>query len=222
MRRISDWKTRSIDPVAAAREVANTAATGTRTDDYEILAADAYGRYEETLRACGAVDFDDLLLLPVRLLESDDDVRRDVWRRWHYVMVDEYQDTNRVQLHMTRLLAGARRNVCVVGDDDQSIYAFRGADVGNILEFDRHFENAAVVKLEQNYRSTQRILDAANAVIAGSARRHEKRLHTENAVGDLIDAYEHADENAEAELIASAISLRHFRERRAWRDFDVV
>ena len=222
LRRISDWKTRSVDPIAAAREVADTQATGTRADDYEVLAADAYVRYEETLRACGAVDFDDLLLLPVRLLESDDEVRRDVWRRWHYVMVDEYQDTNAVQLHMTRLLAGARRNVCVVGDDDQSIYAFRGADVGNILEFDRHFENAAVVKLEQNYRSTQRILEAANAVIAGNARRHEKRLRTENAIGDLIDVYEHGDENAEAELIASAISLRHFRERRPWREFAIL
>ncbi|HEX6587375.1 MAG TPA: UvrD-helicase domain-containing protein [Longimicrobiales bacterium] len=222
MRRISEWKTRSIDPVAAAREVADAIATGTRADDYEVLAADAYARYEETLRACGAVDFDDLLLLPVRLLENDDEVRRDVWRRWHYVMVDEYQDTNGVQLHMTRLLAGARRNVCVVGDDDQSIYAFRGADVGNILAFDRHFENAAIVKLEQNYRSTQRILDAANAVIAGNAHRHEKRLRTDNAVGDLIDVYEHADDNAEAELVASALSLRHFRERRPWREFAVL
>ena len=222
MRRISDWKTRSIGPEAATREVADTVATGTRADDYDVLAADAYGRYEETLRACGAVDFDDLLLLPVRLLEQDDDVRRDVWRRWHYVMVDEYQDTNGVQLHMTRLLAGARRNVCVVGDDDQSIYAFRGADVGNILAFDRHFESAAVVKLEQNYRSTGRILEAANVVIAGNAKRHDKTLRTENPYGDAIDVYEHADENAEAELIASAISLRHFRERRQWSEFAVL
>src|SRR5690606_19767026 len=105
-----------------------------RADDYAVLAADAYPRYEEVLRAAGAVDFDDLLLLPVQLLEMHEDARVQLWKRWHYVMVDEYQDTNAVQLDMARLLAGARRNLCVVGDDDQSIYAFRGADVGNILE----------------------------------------------------------------------------------------
>ncbi len=220
--RISRWKTRRVSPAEAEREVATEVGVGTRADDYAVLAAQAYGRYEETLRACGAVDFDDLLLLPVKLLEEDEDVRRDVWRRWRYLMVDEYQDTNAVQLHMTRLLAGARRNVCVVGDDDQSIYAFRGADLGNILDFERHFEGTAVVSLEQNYRSTERILEVANAVIAGNPHRHPKRLHTENPSGEPVELYEHDDEAAEAELVAARISVRRFRERMRWSDFAVL
>jgi len=219
---ISHWKTRRVTPDEARDEVAEQGGAGTRADEYAVLAADAYGRYEDTLRACGAVDFDDLLLLPVKLLEQDEEVRRDVWRRWHYLMVDEYQDTNAVQLHMTRLLAGARRNVCVVGDDDQSIYAFRGADVGNILEFEHHFEGTAVIRLEQNYRSTKRILEVANAVISGNPHRHPKRLRTDNPIGAPVLLYEHADDAAEAERVAAEISVRRFRERRAWRDFAVL
>jgi DNA helicase II / ATP-dependent DNA helicase PcrA len=134
-----------------------------RADDYAVLAADVYPRYEASLRAAGACDFDDLLLLPVKLLREHEEARGAAWRRWHYLMVDEYQDTNGAQLEMARLLAGPRKNLCVVGDDDQSIYAWRGADVRNILDFERHFAGAAVVVLEENYRSTQRILDAANA-----------------------------------------------------------
>src|SRR5690606_37707921 len=182
----------------------------------------AYGRYEETLRAAGAVDFDDLLLLPVRLLEEDEEVRRDLWRRWHYLMIDEYQDTNPVQLDLARLLAGQRRNLCVVGDDDQSIYAFRGADLGNILEFERHFPGARVIKLEQNYRSTRRILAAANAVIAGNAHRHAKRLHTENPIGAPIDFWEHDDEEAEAEAIANESAMRRFTQKRKCGDFAIL
>ncbi|HEX7120620.1 MAG TPA: UvrD-helicase domain-containing protein [Longimicrobiales bacterium] len=222
LRRISDWKSRRVSPEAAAREVAEARTRGGRADDYAILSAHAYGRYEEVLRAAGAVDFDDLLLLPVRLLEEDDEARRDLWRRWHYLMIDEYQDTNAVQLDMARLLAGPRRNLCVVGDDDQSIYAFRGADVGNILEFERHFPGARVITLEQNYRSTRRILAAANAVIAGNAHRHPKQLRTENAIGAPIDYYEHADEEAEAETIAKELSVRRFTQKAKWGDFAVL
>ena len=222
LQRISDWKSKGVTPAAARARVAEEAATGTRADDYAVLAADAYPRYEEVLRAAGAVDFDDLLLLPVRLLESDEDVRRDAWSRWHYLMIDEYQDTNGVQLTFARMLAGTRRNLCVVGDDDQSIYAFRGADVGNILEFERHFPGAAVVKLEQNYRSTRRILAAANAVIAGNARRHSKTLRTENSVGAALDLYEHEDEYAEAELVAREILTRRFTQKVAWEEIAVL
>ncbi|MBX6365546.1 MAG: UvrD-helicase domain-containing protein [Gemmatimonadetes bacterium] len=221
-RRISDWKSRRVDPVTAKREVAAGITRGNRADAYAVLAADAYAKYEEVLRASGAVDFDDLLLLPVRLLSEDEEVRRAVWKRWHYVMVDEYQDTNAVQFEMARLLAGSRRNLCVVGDDDQSIYAFRGADVGNILEFERHFPGAAVVKLEQNYRSTQRILEAANAVIAGNARRHPKRLRTDNGPGAPIDYCEYADERAEAEGVAREIQTRRLTHKLAWGDFAVL
>jgi len=222
LRRISDWKNRRISPEQAMREVASAPTRGNRADDYAILAAQAYGRYEETLRAAGAVDFDDLLLLPVRLLEEDEEVRHDLWRRWHYLMIDEYQDTNPVQLDLARLLAGPRRNLCVVGDDDQAIYAFRGADVNNILEFERHFPGARVIKLEQNYRSTRRILAAANAVIAGNARRHAKQLHTENPIGAPIDLWEHEDEEAEAEAIANEIATRRLTQKRKWGDFAIL
>src|SRR5690606_33142628 len=222
LRQISDWKTRGLAPVDAVKQVAAEQARGNRSDDYAVLSADAYPRYEETLRACGAVDFDDLLLLSVMLLRQHEDVRQALWKRWHYFMIDEYQDTNAVQLEMARLLAGPRRNLCVVGDDDQSIYAFRGADVGNILEFERHFPGAKVVKLEQNYRSTRRILAAANAVIQGNPHRHPKQLRTENAIGAPIDYYEHADDEAEAETIAKEISVRRFTQKLDWGDFAVL
>jgi hypothetical protein len=141
-----------------------------------------------------------------------------VWRRWKYVMIDEYQDTNGVQLDMARHLAGARRNLCVVGDDDQSIYAFRGADVRNILEFERHFPGAKVIHLVQNYRSTKRILAAANAVIAGNPHRHAKKvLRTDNPIGEPIDLYEHEDDALEAETVAREIALRRYRYGTKWK-----
>jgi DNA helicase-2/ATP-dependent DNA helicase PcrA len=222
LRRISDWKTRGLGPEQARRQVMDEAATGTRADDYAVLSADAYGKYQDVLRACGAVDFDDLLLLPVALLEADEEARRALWRRWRYVMIDEYQDTNGVQLDMARHLAGARRNLCVVGDDDQSIYAFRGADVRNILDFERHFPGAEVVHLVQNYRSTKRILAAANAIIAANPHRHEKTLRTENPIGPPIDIYEHEDETLEAETVAKEISLRRYRNGTRWSDYAVL
>jgi superfamily I DNA/RNA helicase len=222
MRQISDWKTRGLTPGAAVKLVASQATRGNRSDDYAVLAADAYPRYEETLRACGAVDFDDLLLLTVRLLRDDEGVRQALWKRWHYFMIDEYQDTNAVQLEMARLLAGPRRNLCVVGDDDQSIYAFRGADVGNILEFERHFPGAAVIKLEQNYRSTQRILAVANAVISGNVHRHAKKLHTSNAVGAALDLWTYEHDVAEAEGVAREIQVRRMTRKMRWEDFAVL
>jgi superfamily I DNA/RNA helicase len=222
MRQISDWKTRGAGPADAVKHVAAQQATGNRSDDYAVLCADAYGRYEETLCACGAVDFDDLLLLTVKLLRAEEEVRQALWKRWHYFMIDEYQDTNAVQLEMARVLAGPRRNLCVVGDDDQSIYAFRGADVGNILEFERHFPGAAVIKLEQNYRSTQRILAAANAVISSNAQRHAKKLHTSNALGAPLDLYAHETEQAEAETVAREIQVRRMTRKMRWEDFAVL
>jgi superfamily I DNA/RNA helicase len=222
MRQISDWKTRGVDPVGARQLVAAQRTKGTHADDYAVLGVDAYPRYEETLRACGAVDFDDLLLLTVRLLRDHEEVRQALWKRWHYFMIDEYQDTNAVQLEMSRLLAGQRRNLCVVGDDDQSIYAFRGADVGNILEFERHFPGAKVIKLEQNYRSTQRILAAANAVIAGNRHRHEKKLHTSNGIGAPLDLWTHENDTAEAEAVAREIQVRRMTRKLRWEEFAVL
>ncbi|HEX6064817.1 MAG TPA: UvrD-helicase domain-containing protein, partial [Longimicrobiales bacterium] len=222
MRQITAWKNHRIDPAQAVQLVQAADATGTRADDYAVLAADAYPKYEEILRACGAVDFDDLLLWPLRLLTDHEEVRRAVWKRWHYVMIDEYQDTNAVQLELARLLAGTRRNLCVVGDDDQSIYAFRGAEVGNILEFERHFPGARVVRLEENYRSTRRIIAAANAVIAANPLRHDKRLRTSNPVGPEIEYFENDDESVEAELVAREIATRRLTQKLKWGDFAVL
>jgi superfamily I DNA/RNA helicase len=137
-------------------------------------------------------------------------------------MIDEYQDTNGVQLELARLLAGTRRNLCVVGDDDQSIYAFRGAEVGNILEFERHFPGAKVVRLEENYRSTRRIIAAANAVIAGNPLRHDKRLRTSNPIGADIEYFENDDESIEAELVAREIATRRLAQKLKWGDFAVL
>jgi DNA helicase-2/ATP-dependent DNA helicase PcrA len=225
---ISDWKNRMVGPAEAAREVAEGRMRYNRKDDYAVLAADVYPRYEETLRAAGATDFDDLLVLTVQLLRDSIQVREKYWERWEYLMIDEYQDTNGAQLEMARLLAGPRKNLCVVGDDDQSIYAWRGADVRNILDFERHFPGARVVILEENYRSTQRILDAANGVIAHNASRKAKRLRTSNGPGPKLDYWEfvadaaHSAEEQEAEMVAREIGLRRFHEKLNWGDFAVL
>jgi DNA helicase-2/ATP-dependent DNA helicase PcrA len=159
-------------------------------------------RYEKALREAGALDFDDLLLQAVRLFEEAPDVLLRYQRRWRYVHVDEYQDTNRPQYLWVKALAARHGNLCVVGDDDQSIYAWRGADVTNILEFERDWPAATVVKLERNYRSTQLILDAAHAVVSRNPSRTEKRLWTEREGGAPISLFEAYDEEEEAEWIA--------------------
>jgi len=225
---ISDWKNRLIGPEEARRAVLLEDAEGTREDEYAVAAVDVYPRYEASLRAAGACDFDDLLLLPVHLMRDHAEVREALWRRWQYVMVDEYQDTNGAQLEMARLLAGPRKNLCVVGDDDQSIYAWRGADLRNILDFERHFPGAEVVVLETNYRSTARILDAANAVISLNPDRKEKRMRTGNAPGPKLDYWEFLGEpgrpaeRQEAEMVAREIGVRRFHEKLAWSDFAVL
>jgi superfamily I DNA/RNA helicase len=225
---ISSWKNRLVDPEAARLEVASGRIRDSRVDDYAVLAADVFPRYEQALRAAGACDFDDLLLLPVRLLQGHPEVREALWRRWQYLMVDEYQDTNSAQLEMARLLAGPRRNLCVVGDDDQSIYAWRGADLRNILDFERSFPGARVVILEENYRSTRRILDAANAVIANNAARKPKRMRTANGPGPKIDYWEFDEaegrtaEEREAEMVAREIGVRRYHEQLQWSDFAVL
>jgi DNA helicase-2/ATP-dependent DNA helicase PcrA len=225
---ISDWKNRLVTPEQARAEVAMGPVKGNRNDDYAVLAVDVYPRYQQTMLAAGACDFDDLLLLPVKLLRDHPEVREGYWKRWHYLMIDEYQDTNGAQLEMARLLCGPRKNLCVVGDDDQSIYAWRGADVRNILDFERHFPGARVVVLEENYRSTQRILDAANGVIANNTARKEKRLRTGNGPGPKLDYYEFVDDGAksaeeqEAEMVAKEITIRRLVENVQWSDFAVL
>ena len=161
--------------------------------------AEVYREYQEALKKNNALDFDDLIVKTVELFQSDPEVLAYYQERFQYIMVDEYQDTNTAQFQLIRLLAGKYKNLCVVGDDDQSIYKFRGANIYNILNFEKHFPDAVTIKLEQNYRSTQNILDAANHVIANNVGRKAKSLWTANDVGEKIDfeqfdtAYDEAD-----------------------------
>ena len=167
--------------------------------------AKAYQKYQTRLKENNALDFDDILCVTVRLLQEHEDIRTYYQRKFRYVLVDEYQDTNHVQYLLTSLLAGGHENICVVGDDDQSIYRFRGATIANILSFEQQYRGARVIRLEQNYRSTQSILNAANSVIAHNLGRKGKRLWTANGVGDPITVYEAYDESAEANYVANRI-----------------
>lgn len=165
-----------------------------------------YKEYEEVLRKSNALDFDDLLLKTVELFTRCPDVLESYQERFKYIMVDEYQDTNTVQFELVRLLANKYRNICVVGDDDQSIYKFRGANIRNILDFEEHYPDAKVVRLEQNYRSTQIILDVANAVIKNNSGRKEKSLWTEKSDGERVHLRQFETGYEEAEFIAAEIS----------------
>ena len=170
--------------------------------------AQVYREYQQALRQNNALDFDDLIMKTVELFRLDKEVLASYQERFRYIMVDEYQDTNTAQFELIRLLASKYKNLCVVGDDDQSIYKFRGANIYNILHFEKHFPDACVIKLEQNYRSTQNILDAANHVIANNIGRKEKRLWTANGAGERI-AFEQLDSgDEEADYIARDIARR--------------
>lgn len=179
------------------------------SDFYEQKVADVYALYQEKLRENNAVDFDDLLLLAVRLLQENEEVREKYQSRFQYILVDEYQDTNHAQYALTKILAARWRNICVVGDADQSIYAWRGADIRNIIDFTRDYPDAASIKLEQNYRSTKTILHAANAVIDNNESRPKKTLWTENPTGNKIIHYQAQTEHDEADYIAGVIYNRH-------------
>lgn len=179
------------------------------SDFYEQKVADVYALYQEKLRENNAVDFDDLLFLAVRLLQENEEVREKYQFRFQYILVDEYQDTNHAQYALTKILAARWRNICVVGDADQSIYAWRGADIRNIIDFTRDYPDAASIKLEQNYRSTKTILHAANAVIDNNESRPKKTLWTENPTGNKIIHYQAQTEHDEADYIAGVIYNRH-------------
>ena len=188
---ISSAKDELMDPVAFELSAAG--------DYNRQRQAKVYREYQAALKKNNALDFDDLIMKTVELFRADAEVLDYYQERFRYIMVDEYQDTNTAQFELIRTLASKYQNLCVVGDDDQSIYKFRGANIYNILNFEKHFPNARVIKLEQNYRSTQTILDAANGVIKNNEGRKEKALWTENGTGDKIDfeqfdtAYEEAD-----------------------------
>ena len=184
--------------------------------------AEVYNLYEKKLQSANALDFDDLLMVTVRLLEVNDEVRERYQNKFKYILIDEYQDTNRVQYMMAKILAAKYRNLCVVGDADQSIYAWRGADIRNILDFEKDYPDAVTIKLEQNYRSTKVILDAANAVIDNNTGRKPKSLWTENPQGEAISAYLAYDEKDEARFIADTIYKMNLVYRRPYGEAAVL
>lgn len=196
----------------------------THTGSYqEEKTGEIYQEYQRQLRANNALDFDDLLMKTVELFNAHGEILKNYQERFRYIMVDEYQDTNRAQFEIVRRLAAGHRNLCVVGDDDQSIYKFRGADIRNILDFEKVYRDAFVVRLEQNYRSTQNILDAANAVIANNENRKSKRLWTDRGSGTKIHFHEFPDGRGEAAFIADDID-RCIRKdpKLSYKDFAVL
>jgi len=201
LERISFAKNHGLTPAQLASDAAR------RNDALGITASKVYEAYEKILRKAGALDFDDLLLRAVQVLKEFPEARAAWQNRFRYIHVDEYQDTNRVQYDLLRLLVGESRNLCVVGDEDQSIYRWRGADVGNILRFDEDYPGARVVRLEENYRSTQIILDAAAGVVSNNKRRLGKNLKTTRASGSNLGFFEARDSKAEAEYVADRIRI---------------
>jgi len=209
---ISGAKNDGIGPIDFAEQA---------TQSYERKVAEVFTEYQARLQKAGAMDFDDLLGKAVQLFQRNPDVLETWQRRFEHVLVDEYQDTNQVQNELVLLLAGEHRNVCVVGDADQSIYRFRKADIRNILEFERAFPDATVIVLEQNYRSTQTVLDAANAVIANNLGRKPKNLWTENGGGEKIVRYFADDETDEARWVVSELTRLHDAEHYRWGEIAI-
>ncbi len=209
--RISLWKNALVGPDDAQPE-----------NDLEAAAARAYADYERTLKAYQAVDFDDLIRLPVQLLEKDEEVARRWRSRIWYLLVDEYQDTNRCQNRLMRLLTGERAAFTAVGDDDQSIYAWRGADIENLRQLQANYPRLKVIKLEQNYRSTTRILKAANSVIGRNPKLFEKKLWSDKGHGDAIRVMACRDGEHEAEWVVTRLMAHKFESRGKWRDYAIL
>jgi len=210
---ISNAKNQLLDPEQFAKRA---------YDFWEKQVAKVFTKYQEKLAANNAFDFDDLILECVKLFQSEPDVLKKYQERFVHIMVDEYQDTNHAQYLLVRLLADRYRNICVVGDDDQSIYHWRGADIRNILEFERDYPEAKVIKLERNYRSTRSILECANAVVSRNVSRKPKRLWTDRGPGSAIFWYRATDEKDEARYVISTIEELIISERRNYRDFAVL
>ncbi len=196
---ISHYKNQLIEPSRAAQQAQTL---------FEQVAAETYRDYQARLRSQNSLDFDDLIMKTVELLSNDPQVVAYYQAKFQYVFVDEYQDTNRSQYRLVQLLSGRYQNLCVVGDSDQSIYRWRGADISNILSFEKDYPSATVIMLEQNYRSTQMILKAANGVIENNTNRPEKKLWTDNDPGELVHLYRALDERDEANYIVSEIHRR--------------
>lgn len=211
--RISNAKNALQDAAAFARQSG---------DFYEQKVADIYSRYEQKLQLNNALDFDDLLMLSIKLLQENKEVREKYQDRFDYLLVDEYQDTNHAQYLLTKFLAAKHRNICVVGDADQSIYGWRGADIQNILDFEKDYPDAKVIKLEQNYRSTQIILDAANAVIENNTGRKPKNLWTENKSGADIIYFQAVDERDEARFVIEQLQNLQRTENKKLGDMAIL
>lgn len=192
------------------------------SDNRMSKVADIYALYQDRLKRNSALDFDDLIFKAVELLKSNEEVLDYYRSRFKYIMVDEYQDTSKAQYELIKLLAKEHQNICVVGDDDQSIYGWRGADIRNILEFEKDYENVHVVKLEQNYRSTQVILDAANTVISNNIERKRKKLWSEKKEGELIKIQLAENEVEEADFIADTIAQISTKQSRPYKDFAIL
>ncbi len=219
---ISD-KSKKPDPYAILSLISrwrNSSTDTLKTDDPDMaaLAKRLVSDYRQTLKASNAVDFDDLILLVLQLFGDHPTALEECRARYRYIMVDEYQDTNGSQFDLVHSLAKEHRNFCVVGDDDQSIYGWRGAEVANLLELEKYFPEVLVVKLEQNYRSTNAILNAANAVIKNNADRREKRLWSDKGRGDPITLWEFRDDEEEAQAIVEELNYNRRIKKVKWRD----
>ena len=210
---ISSAKDKLITPAAFEEESAG--------DYRKVTLAKIYKEYQTRLKEANALDFDDIIMLTVQLFESQPDVLDHYRNLYKYIMVDEYQDTNTAQYRLVSLLSEKSGNLCVVGDDDQSIYRFRGATIENILSFEQQFEGCHVIRLEQNYRSTQNILNAANSVIANNMSRKPKSLWTDLGEGEKITVYKASDEAAESKFVATTI-MNGVKDGRKYSDFAVL
>ena len=213
--RISNWKNHLIDPLQAQRE---------SVSDFDSKSARIYEHYQELLEQQNMVDFDDMLLLVYQLFRDFPEILKEYQERYRYLLVDEYQDTNTAQFVIIKMIAGERPNLCVVGDDDQSIYSWRGAEVSNILDFPQIFEGTKTIKLEQNYRSCSMILEAANAVLdSGDSRRHRKRLWSALGEGKKPQVLALEDSEGEADFVSSAIcNIRSENPELRYQDFAVL
>ncbi len=216
-------KDEKLDPNVAKALISKAKNNGWAAPaDDETLIGAVFRRYNHELKTANAVDFDDLLLLTVKLLNEHPEVRQRWRERFRYLMVDEFQDTNKLQLELVTLLADERRNVAVVGDDDQSIYGWRGAEVSNILEFEQHFPNPTVVKLEQNYRSTNAILGTANSLIKHNPKRRPKRLWSASGDGEKVRLIEAPNDREEGQFVAEEIHRRNMDSGDPWEHFAVL
>ena len=224
------FNNKSLKPKSIQNAISSAKNQGQTPEEYEAAAtypnqrqiAKVYALYEKEKRKASALDFDDLLLETVKLFQENKEVREKWQNRFRYILIDEYQDTNSVQYHLIKLLVNREQNICVVGDDWQSIYSWRGADFTNILHFEKDFPGAKVIKLEQNYRSTGNILKASQKIIERNQTRTDKTLFTEAGNGEPITVQGMSDETMEAEWVATSIMAEHGKEKRDYSDFAIL